>query len=183
MTFAELFLIAVGLAMDAFAISICKGLSLRKIRIIHMIIPGLWFGSFQALMPVIGYFIGTLFAEKVQRYSHWIAFVLLCIIGINMIRESREEAENLDGSMDVMTMLALAVATSIDALAVGTSFALLGVRIVPAALFIGCVTFVISAAGVRIGSLFGARYQEKAQLAGGIILILIGIKLVAEAVL
>ena len=183
MSMGELCLIAVGLSMDAFAVSVCKGLSMKKAGLKAMLLAGLWFGGFQALMPTAGYLLGTLFAARIRRYSHWIAFALLAMIGINMIKESKEKAETLDASMDALTMLALAVATSIDALAAGTSFALLEVRIVPAAFFIGCVTFCFSAAGIKAGSAAGGRYKGKAELAGGIILILIGVKIVAEGLL
>jgi putative Mn2+ efflux pump MntP len=176
----ELFILAVGLSMDAFAVSICKGLSLGKIKGKHMVIAGLWFGGFQALMPLAGYFLGSFFADVVNKYAHWVAFILLVIIGGNMIKESMGEDEEVDGRMDVKTMLMLAVATSIDALAVGVSFAFLRVNIAAAVSFIGCVTFVFSAAGVKIGSLFGTKYKSKAELAGGIILILIGVKTLIE---
>lgn len=179
----ELFILAVGLSMDAFAVSICKGLSLGKISAKHMAIAGGWFGGFQALMPLMGYFLGSLFADIVSKYAHWVAFILLLIIGGNMVKESFGEAEEMEGDMDVKTMLMLAVATSIDALAVGVSFAFLKVNIVAAVLFIGCITFVFSAAGVKIGSLFGNKYKSKAELAGGIILIIIGIKTLAEGLL
>lgn len=180
MSLFELFILAVGLSMDAFAVSICKGLSLGKIQWKHMCIAGLWFGAFQALMPAIGYFLGSFFAEYVTRYAHWVAFVLLAIIGGNMIKESFEKAEELDSSMAVGTMLMLAVATSIDALAVGVSFAFLEVAIVAAVSFIGVVTFAFSAVGVKIGSIFGTKYKSKAELCGGMILILIGVKIVLE---
>lgn len=176
----ELFILAVGLSMDAFAVSICKGLSLGKIKPKHMAIAGAWFGGFQALMPLIGYLLGSFFADIVSKYSHWVAFILLLIIGGNMIKESFGEDEEVDGGMDVKTMLMMAIATSIDALAVGVSFAFLKVNIVAAVAFIGCVTFIFSAAGVKIGSLFGTRYKSKAELAGGIILILIGLKTLLE---
>ena len=179
----ELFILAVGLSMDAFAVSICKGLSLGKIKGRHMAVAGAWFGGFQALMPLIGYFLGSFFADVVSKYAHWVAFVLLLIIGGNMIKESFGEAEEMEGAMDARTMLMLAVATSIDALAVGVSFAFLKVNIVAAVLFIGCVTFVFSAAGVKIGSLFGNRYKSKAELTGGIILIIIGIKTLIEGLI
>lgn len=179
----ELFILAVGLSMDAFAVSICKGLSLGKISAKHMAVAGGWFGGFQALMPLMGYFLGSLFADIVSKYAHWVAFILLLIIGGNMVKESFGEAEEMEGDMDVKTMLMLAVATSIDALAVGVSFAFLKVNIVAAVLFIGCITFVFSAAGVKIGSLFGNKYKSKAELAGGIILIIIGIKTLVEGLL
>ena len=183
MTILEIFLIGIGLSMDAFAVSVCKGLSIGKIRFKHMCIAGVWFGGFQALMPVMGYFVGGLLAEYVTRYAHWIAFVLLFIIGIGMIKESFGTEQDLDALMNFKTMLLLAIATSIDALAVGVTFAFLEVMIVPAVLFIGSVTFVCSAAGVKIGSLFGMKYQLKAQIAGGIILILIGLKILLEGIL
>lgn len=182
MGLTELFLIAVGLSMDAFAVSICKGLSLGRIKIKHMVIAGVWFGGFQALMPMIGYFCGSFFADFVAQFAHWIAFVLLLIIGGNMIKESCEcDCENdIDASMSFKTMLALAIATSIDALAVGVSFAFMKVDILWAVIFIGAITFTFSACGVKIGSLFGTRYKSKAELAGGIVLILIGIKVLLE---
>jgi len=178
----ELWILAVGLSMDAFAVSVCKGLSLRKIRGRHMCIAGLWFGGFQALMPLIGYFLGSFFAEKITQFDHWIAFVLLVLIGVNMIKESRGEEETVDASMTVKSMFVLAVATSIDALAVGVTFAFLQVNILAAVLFIGCVTFVCSALGVKIGSIFGMKYKSRAELCGGIILILIGLKILLEGI-
>ena len=179
----ELFILAVGLSMDAFAVSICKGLSLGKINWKHMCLAGIWFGGFQALMPAIGYFLGSFFADMVTRFAPWIAFALLAFIGGNMIKESFEKEEKVDNSMDVKSMFLLAVATSIDALAVGVTFAFLDVAIVPAVSFIGCVTFVFSVIGVKIGSIFGMKYKSKAEFAGGIILILIGVKIVLEALL
>lgn len=176
----ELFMVAVGLAMDAFAVSICKGLSLGKIKLKHMAIAGLWFGGFQAIMPTIGYLVGSLFADKIKAIDHWIAFVLLAIIGVSMIKESFEEDDEMDACMDPKCMFILAVATSIDALAVGVSFAFLRVSIVWSVLFIGVVTFVLSAIGVKIGSVFGAKYKSKAEIAGGIVLILIGTKILLE---
>lgn len=149
MSIFELFILAIGLSMDAFAVSICKGLSLGKIKVKHMLIAGLWFGGFQALMPLIGYFLGSFFADMITKYSHWIAFILLLFIGGNMIKESFDEEENVNADMGVKNMFLLAVATSIDALAVGVSLAFLKVNIIPAVLFIGCITFVCSAAGVK----------------------------------
>ena len=146
MSIVELFILAVGLSMDAFAVSICKGLSLGKIKPKHMCIAGAWFGGFQALMPLIGYYLGSLFADMVTRYSHWVAFALLLAIGGNMIKESLGEEENVSNDMGFKSMLLLAIATSIDALAVGVSLAFLKVAILPAVLFIGCITFVCSAA-------------------------------------
>ena len=177
MSIVELFILAVGLSMDAFAVSICKGLSLGKIKPKHMCIAGAWFGGFQALMPLIGYYLGSLFADMVTRYSHWVAFALLLAIGG---KESLGEEENVSNDMGFKSMLLLAIATSIDALAVGVSLAFLKVAILPAVLFIGCITFVCSAAGVKIGSIFGDKYQSKAELCGGIILILIGIKILLD---
>ena len=168
MSLVELFILAVGLSMDAFAVSICKGLSLGKITKKHMAIAGAWFGGFQALMPLIGYFLGSFFADMITKYAHWIAFVLLIIIGGNMIK---------DACMDAKEMFLLAIATSIDALAVGVTFAFLKVQIVPAVSFIGSVTFVCSAIGVKIGSIFGSKYRSKSEFCGGMILILIGLKI------
>jgi putative Mn2+ efflux pump MntP len=178
----ELFVLAVGLSMDAFAVSICKGLSLGKIKAKHMCIAGAWFGGFQALMPLIGYFLGSFFAEAITKYDHWIAFVLLVLIGGNMIKEAFGKEEELNNAMDVKTMFLLAVATSIDALAVGVTFAFLQVQIVPAIIFIGAVTFAFSAVGIKIGSIFGTKYKSKAEFIGGVILILIGLKILLEGV-
>lgn len=179
----ELFVLAVGLSMDAFAVSICKGLSLGKIKVKHMCIAGIWFGGFQALMPLIGYFLGSLFADMITKYDHWIAFIFLIFIGGNMIKEALGNEENVDASMDVKSMFLLAVATSIDALAVGVTFAFLKVAIVPAVSFIGIVTFICSAAGVKIGSIFGTKYSKKAEFFGGVVLILIGIKILVEGLI
>ena len=182
MNILELFILAVGLSMDAFAVSICKGLSLGKIQKKHMAIAGAWFGGFQALMPLIGYFAGRFFAEKLTQYDHWVAFILLLFIGGSMIKESLGEEEESNDTMDIKTMFLLAVATSIDALAVGVTFAFLKVAIIPAVVFIGVVTFVCSAAGINIGSIFGTKYKSKAELCGGIILILIGLKILLEGI-
>ena len=182
MSILELFILAVGLSMDAFAVSVCKGLSLGKIKPKHMCIAGAWFGGFQALMPLIGYFLGSFFAEMIEKYDHWVAFVLLAIIGGNMIKESFGKDEKVDSSMDVKSMLLLAIATSIDALAVGVTFAFLQVQIFPAVSFIGVITFIFSAVGVKIGSLFGTKYKSKAELFGGIVLVLIGIKILLEGI-
>lgn len=182
MSILDLFILAVGLSMDAFAVSVCKGLSLGKIKPKHMCIAGVWFGGFQALMPLIGYFLGSFFAEMIEKYDHWVAFVLLAIIGGNMIKESFGKDEKVDSSMDVKSMLLLAIATSIDALAVGVTFAFLQVQIVPAVSFIGVITFIFSAVGVKIGSLFGTKYKSKAELFGGIVLVLIGIKILLEGI-
>ena len=176
-----LFTLAVGLSMDAFAVSICKGLSMEKLSIKNMAVVGLWFGGFQALMPVIGYLLGVQFKDKITAIDHWIAFILLGFIGVNMIRESLDKEESCPvAGVDAKTMFPLAVATSIDALAVGVTFAFLQVRILPAVLFIGSITFLLSAAGVKIGNVFGCRYQKKAEFAGGLILILMGLKILLE---
>ena len=177
----ELFLIAVGLSMDAFAVSVCKGLAMPKCTFKKAAIVGLWFGGFQALMPAIGYILGAQFQEAIASIDHWIAFVLLALIGGNMIREALgDDEEEADASLDVKTMFLLAVATSIDALAIGITFAFLKVNIIPAVCFIGSVTFIISFAGVKIGNVFGARYKNKAEIVGGVILILLGLKILLE---
>ena len=181
MSLIELFLIAVGLSMDAFAVSICKGLSVRKAEPRHSLIVGAYFGGFQALMPAIGYVLGRQFESLITSVDHWIAFVLLGIIGGNMIREAlKGEQEELDDSFTFRTMLPLAIATSIDALAMGVTFAFLQVQIIPAVLFIGVTTFVLSAIGLKVGNVFGARYKGKAEFVGGAILILIGVKILLE---
>ncbi len=178
----DLFILALGLSMDAFAVSICKGLGLGKIRLKHMCLAGAWFGGFQALMPLIGFYLGRFFADIITAYDHWIAFLLLAVIGGKMIWEALDSdgPEDVDAAMDPKTMFILAVATSIDALAVGVTFAFLEVDILPAVLFIGCTTFLCSAVGVKVGSVFGAKYKQKAELAGGGALILIGLKLLLE---
>ena len=177
----ELFLIAVGLSMDAFAVSVCKGLAMPKCTFKKAAIVGLWFGGFQALMPAIGYVLGAQFQEAIASIDHWIAFVLLALIGGNMIHEALDnDEEEADASLNVKTMFLLAVATSIDALAIGITFAFLKVNIIPAVCFIGIVTFIISFAGVKIGNVFGTRYKNKAEIVGGIILILLGLKILLE---
>ena len=177
----ELFLIAVGLSMDAFAVSVCKGLAMPKCTFKKAAIVGLWFGGFQALMPAIGYILGAQFQEAIASIDHWIAFVLLALIGGNMIHEALDnDEEEADASLDVKTMFLLAVATSIDALAIGITFAFLKVNIIPAVCFIGIVTFIITFAGVKIGNVFGARYKNKAEIVGGVILILLGMKILLE---
>lgn len=173
----ELFILAIGLSMDAFAVSICKGLSLGKIKVKHMLIAGLWFGGFQALMPLIGYFLGSFFADMITKYSHWIAFILLLFIGGNMIKESFDEEENVNADMGVKNMFLLAVATSIDALAVGITFAFLDYPIVEAITIIGISTFFISIGGVYVGNFFGNKYEKKAEFAGGLILVLLGVRI------
>lgn len=176
----ELFVIAVGVSMDAFAVAVCKGLSAKSLKVPQIATVGLYFGGFQMLMPLLGYWLGSSFQAAVSRIDHWIAFVLLAIIGINMIVESRHASEALDASFSFKVMLPLAIATSIDALAVGITFAFLQVDILPAVGFIGLTTFLFSAAGVKIGSIFGARCRSGAELAGGIVLILMGIKILLE---
>lgn len=181
MTLLELFLIAIGLSMDAFAVAVCKGLSMKTINKKYMFLIALFFGGFQALMPLLGYFLGSQFSVYIERFDHWVAFLLLAVIGGNMIRESREEAEEESyQGINYKELLLLAVATSIDALAVGITFAFLQVEIVPAVTLIGCTTFVLSLIGVVVGNLFGARYKSRAELTGGVILLLIGVKILLE---
>lgn len=180
MSLWELLMIAVGLSMDAFAVSICKGLSVRKATVKQALCVGLYFGGFQMLMPLIGYLLGSQFESLITSIDHWIAFVLLALIGANMIKESRGEAEQLNDSFSFWTMLPLAVATSIDALAVGITFAFLQVSILPAVTVIGCTTFVLSAVGIKIGHVFGTRYKSRAELVGGIVLIVLGCKILLE---
>lgn len=178
----ELFILAVGLSMDACAVSICKGLATQNVKLKHMGLAGLWFGGFQALMPFIGYLLGTAFEKYVTSIDHWVAFVLLGAIGGNMIKEAFSDDENeADGSFGIKTMFLMAVATSIDALAVGITFALLpDVNIIAAVSFIGVITFILSALGVKLGNVFGAKYKSKAELAGGVILIILGAKILIE---
>lgn len=181
MDIISLFTLAVGLSMDAFAVSVCKGLATEKLSPRHMILAGLWFGGFQALMPVIGYVLGSQFKDKITEIDHWIAFFLLGFIGVNMIRETLDKEETCPvGGMEARKMFPLAVATSIDALAVGITFAFLDVNIVIAASFIGVITFILSAVGVKVGNIFGVKYKSKAELAGGIILIFLGTKTLLE---
>ncbi len=181
MTLIEILAIAVGVSMDAFAVSICKGLSVRTVRPSHMLKTGLWFGGFQALMPMIGYFVGVHFADVVSSVDHWIAFILLAFIGGNMVKEARSgEEEEPDPDFSFKTMLTMAVATSIDALAVGVSLAFLRVEIWSAILIIGVTTGLFSIAGVKIGNVFGSRYKSSSELVGGIILLLIGAKILIE---
>ena len=182
MHFAELIIIAVGVSMDAFAVSICKGLSVRKLRPGHMLSAAAWFGGFQALMPLIGYFVGISFADYVAEVDHWIAFVLLGIIGGKMIKEAfhKDEECEYDPDFSLKTMFVLAVATSIDALAVGVSLAFLRADIWVSVLVIGLMTGVFSALGVQLGHVFGCRYKSKAELAGGLILVGLGIKILVE---
>ena len=187
MGIGELLLLAVGVSMDAFAVSICKGLAMKKATLKASMTCGLWFGGFQALMPTIGFFLGTLFAEAIQAVDHWVAFALLGIIGINMLKEAFEKeadcgcCEDHNADRSVKTMFIMAVATSIDALAVGISLAMAGnVNIWTAALLIGICTCGFSAVGVKIGNVFGSRFEKKAQMAGGIILILLGTNILLE---
>ena len=183
MGFLELFILAVGLSMDAFAVSVCKGLAMKKASWKARFCCGAWFGGFQALMPLIGYFLGTLFLDAISAIDHWIAFGLLVLIGVNMLREAMgsEEGEAADADLSVKTMFILAGATSIDALAVGISLAMAGVgSIWLAVLLIGVTTIVLSAIGVRVGNVVGSRYEKKAETVGGVILILLGVKILLE---
>lgn len=190
MDLLTLILLAVGLSMDAFAVSICKGLAMKKLSVIHMIIVGAWFGGFQALMPMIGYLLGIQFSRFINSVAPWIAFALLVLIGINMIRESfsKEEDEETD-ALGFKTMLLMAIATSIDALAVGITFACVPVNIIEATalintgiavIIIGITTFILSMIGVKVGNIFGTKYKNKAEFAGGVLLILLGIKIIVE---
>lgn len=180
MNFAELLVLAIGLSMDAFAISICKGLSVEKLEKKHMVITGLWFGGSQMAMPIIGYFVGGSFYEAIQSVDHWLSFALLLLIGVNMIRESMGKIEKLDASFSPKVMFPLAIADSIDALAVGVTFAFRQVPLVPSVPVIGLTTFLFSAAGVWIGNRFGAKYKSKAELTGGIVLIGIGLVILLQ---
>ncbi len=184
MSFLDLILLAVGLSMDAFAVAVCKGLALKRITGRHALAVGLWFGGFQALMPLLGYLAGAQFKDVIAAYDHWIAFGLLLLIGGNMVREALfgKEEEQPDAALSVKAMLPLAVATSIDALAAGVTFAFLsgGIHVGAAVSLIGCTTLVISALGVKLGSLFGDKLEKKAEILGGVILILLGIKILLE---
>lgn len=181
MSFLELFLIAIGLSMDAFAVAICKGLSMQKMNVKNAITIGLYFGGFQAVMPFIGYLLGSQFQDTIRSIDHWIAFILLGIIGINMIRDSlRKDIESCDASVAAKDMIILAVATSIDALAIGISLAFLQVDILPAVSFIGITTFILSIVGVKVGTVFGCKYKSKAEFAGGLILVFMGTKILIE---
>ena len=185
MSIVELFLIGVGLSMDAFAVAICQGLCMPKLNLRHGGVIALYFGGFQALMPLIGWFLGSQFAGYIQSFDHWVAFVLLVFIGGNMIREalSPEEEESsraVANKLDHRKLFMMAVATSIDALAIGVTFAFLEVSIVPAISIIGCTTFCLSLVGVVVGNFFGARYKKRAELTGGIILVLLGVKILLE---
>ena len=187
----ELTLLAIGLSMDAFAVSVCKGLAMKKVNFVNASVCGLWFGSFQALMPFVGYLLGTNFEKYINANAPWIAFILLVLIGANMIREAMEECEccNESADLDVKTMFLMSVATSIDALAVGITFACVPITVIPSSqlvntlfgvFLIGVITFVISCSGVKIGNIFGVKYKTKAEVAGGIILICIGAKILLE---
>jgi len=177
----ELLLIAIGLSMDAFAVAICKGLSIQKMSYKHAAVTGCFFGGFQAFMPLIGYLLGTQFKDYITSIDHWIALTLLSIIGINMIRESRNDhCENVGTSFSLKNMMVLSLATSIDALAIGVTFAFLEVNILPAVSMIGITTFVFSFIGVKIGNVFGAKFKSKAEFTGGLILIAMGIKILFE---
>lgn len=188
MSAVELIILAVGLSMDAFAVAICKGLSMKKVSFKEMAIVGLWFGGFQALMPLVGYLLGEAFEKYIEQIDHWVAFVLLVLIGALMIKESfekeekkEEEKESPSSPLAFKTMLTMAIATSIDALAVGISFGILpDVNITVAVSSIGIITFILSAVGVKIGNVFGAKYKSKAEFAGGLILVLLGIKILLE---
>lgn len=186
MGFIELLLIGVGLSMDAFAVSICQGLSMTKIKWGHALTVGLYFGGFQALMPFTGWMLGSQFAGRIQQYDHWVAFVLLVLIGGNMIREAlsgeEDEAEDaaVGAGLDHKKLFLMAIATSIDALAVGVTFAFLDIAILPAIGIIGTTTFFISVAGVAVGCWFGARYKKRAEITGGVILVLLGVKILLE---
>jgi len=190
MGFGELMLLAVGVSMDAFAVSICKGLAMKKATLRAGLTCGLWFGGFQALMPLIGFFLGTLFAEAIEAVDHWVAFILLGIIGFNMLKEAFEKpdgcCENADADLSPKTMFVMAIATSIDALAVGISLAMAGLSIwgidgiFAAVILIGLCTCTFCTAGVKIGNVFGCRFEKKAQIAGGVILILLGVRILLE---
>ena len=185
MGFLELLLLAVGLSMDAFAVSVCKGLCMKKADLRSMAICGAWFGGFQGLMPLIGFFLGTIFADAIEAIDHWVAFVLLALIGLNMLKEAMEKScdccDTNGADLSVKNMFVMAVATSIDALAVGISLAMAGnVNIVAAVLLIGVTTFILSGVGVKVGNIFGSRFEKKAQLFGGVILILLGTMILLE---
>lgn len=185
MNIIEIILLAVSLSMDAFAVALCKGLALKKINVKSCAIVGLWFGAFQGLMPMIGYFLGSTFADKITSIDHWIAFILLAIIGVNMIKEALEkDEEKVNDSLGFKTMLIMAIATSIDALAVGVSFAFTDFEpdwfVYIAFVLIGIITFILSSIGVKIGNIFGTKYKSKAEFAGGLVLVLLGLKILLE---
>ncbi len=181
MGFWELLLLGVGLSMDAFAVSVCKGLAVQRADKKTALVCGLWFGFFQALMPVIGFFLGRIFADAIEAVDHWVAFGLLSIVGANMIKEALEEGESdADPDLSARAMLPLAVATSIDALAVGVSLAMAEVNIWTAVTLIGVTTFLLSAAGSLVGGVFGRKYEKKAEIFGGVTLIFLGLKILLE---
>ena len=176
MSLFDLIMIGISLSMDALAVSICKGLSVRKVQLSHALICGAWFGAFQAIMPSFGYFLGSRFEHLLNSVGHWVAFILLAVIGVNMVRESFGGDETVDNDFSAKAMLPLAIATSIDAFAVGVSFAAMQVDILPAAGLIGVITCLLSAIGVKVGAMFGDKYRAPAERIGGIVLILIGVK-------
>ena len=178
----ELIILSVGLAMDAFAVAICKGLGIKKVTLKKAGIVGAYFGVFQAVMPLIGYLVGFRFQDKIKAVDHWIAFILLVVIGINMVKESlsKDEEKIEEADLGFKSMIMLSISTSIDALAVGITFAFLKVSIIPAVALIGIITLVISMSGVKIGNVFGDKFKSKAELLGGVILICIGLKILLE---
>lgn len=178
MGFSELFAVALGLSMDAFAVAVCKGFSIGRATFKNALIVGLYFGVFQAVMPIAGYFISLRFSGKIENFDHWIAFILLLAVGLQMLKDSRDKERPVEtgASLNFKSMLPLAFATSVDALATGVSFAALRVSIIPAVSFIGVVTFVLSMAGVKVGTLFGCKYRSPAELTGGLILVFMGFK-------
>ena len=182
MTFLSAGLLGLGLSMDAFAVSVCKGLAVGKVRWKHLLSAGLWFGGFQALMPLIGYYLGSFFRVYIERVDHWVAFILLALIGANMLREafSKEEGKPADASFGFRVMLVMALATSIDALAAGIALAMEETNVFLSVGCVGVITFLLSAAGVKIGSVFGEKYKSRAERAGGVILILLGVKILLE---
>ena len=183
MSLFDLIMIGISLSMDAFAVSICKGLSVRKVQLSHALICGAWFGAFQAIMPSFGYFLGSRFEHLFNSVGPWVAFILLAVIGVNMVRESCGGDETVDNDFSAKAMLPLAVATSIDAFAVGVSFAAMEANIVVAALLIGCTTFTLSAIGVKVGAVFGDKYRAVSERIGGLVLILIGLKTLIQSFL
>lgn len=183
MSLFDLIMIGISLSMDAFAVSICKGLSVRKVQLSHALICGAWFGAFQAIMPSFGYFLGSRFEHLFNSVGPWVAFILLAVIGVNMVRESFDGDETVDNDFSAKAMLPLAVATSIDAFAVGVGFAAMEANIVVAALLIGCTTFTLSAIGVKVGAVFGDKYRAVSERIGGLVLILIGLKTLIQSFL
>ena len=183
MSLFDLIMIGISLSMDAFAVSICKGLSVRKVQLSHALICGAWFGAFQAIMPSFGYFLGSRLEHLFNSVGPWVAFILLAVIGVNMVRESFGGDETVDNDFSAKAMLPLAVATSIDAFAVGVGFAAMEANIVVAALLIGCTTFTLSAIGVKVGAVFGDKYRAVSERIGGLVLILIGLKTLIQSFL